>query len=212
MENRSENTQEYWDNYWVENMNKKTFFNSLIAIARKYYFAKAFAKFISKNYEVKNKSICEIGSGTGLTLACLKKMGAGKCIGVDYSSEAVKVAREINPSCEFMQGNAFKLENIADKSFDLVYSLGFLEHYTKEEQAEAILEQKRIARECIFIEVPYDIFYLRWLMKLNKIMGRTVTFSDEELFTRKTFSDLGLKGKTILMPTTFFLTIGHFES
>ena len=40
--------QKYWDKYWDENKNKKTFFNSLVAFAREYYFAKYFTKFIAK--------------------------------------------------------------------------------------------------------------------------------------------------------------------
>ena len=200
-----------WDKYWDENKNKKTFFNSLVAFAREYYFAKYFAKFIAKNYDIKGKVVCEIGAGSGLTLAHLKKLGASKCVGVDYSQEAIDMANNSNKECEFIYGDAFNLSIIKDKQFDLVYSLGFLEHYTKEEQLKLIAEQKRIAKECVFIEVPYDIFYFRWLFAINRKMGRTTTFSDEELFTKKTFQELGLKGKSKLMPGSFFLTIGHFE-
>ena len=200
-----------WDKYWDENKNKKTFFNSLVAFAREYYFAKYFAKFIAKNYDIKGKVVCEIGAGSGLTLAHLKKLGASKCAGVDYSQEAIDMANNSNKECEFIYGDAFNLSIIKDKQFDLVYSLGFLEHYTKEEQLKLIAEQKRIAKECVFIEVPYDIFYFRWLFAINRKMGRTTTFSDEELFTKKTFQELGLKGKSKLMPGSFFLTIGHFE-
>ncbi len=201
----------YWDRYWEENKDKKTFFNTLVAVARKYYFAKAFASFIAGNYNIENKEICEIGSGSGLTLAHLKKMGAKRCVGIDYSDVAVNMANDTQKECEFIQGDVFNLSNIQDESFDLVYSLGFLEHYNRDEQRKALIEQKRIARECVFIEVPYDIFYFRWLFAINRKLGRTTTFSDEELFTKKTFKELGLKGETKLMPNTFFLTIGHFE-
>jgi len=209
--NKNRQDIKHWDRFWEENKGKKTLFNALVAIVRKYYFAKIFAEFIARNYDIAGKEICEIGSGTGLTLAYLKKMGAGRCVGVDYSEVAVKMAVETQKECEFIQADAFKLDSIGDKSFDLVYSLGFLEHYTKEEQFQALSEQKRIARECVFIEVPYNIFYLRWLLGFNRMMGRTFTYSDEELFTEKTFRELGLKGATKLMPTAFFLTIGHFE-
>lgn len=208
MENR--NDKQYWDKYWVENKNKQTFFNTLVAIARKYYFAKAFARFIAANYDIKGKSVCEIGVGTGLTLAYLKKMGAAKCVGLDYSEESIKLARELNHDCEFVLADAFKID-LPDKQFDLVYSLGFLEHYTKEEQAHLLGEQKRIAKECVFIEVPHNIFYFRWLFAINRWLGRTTTFSDEELFTPKTFRGLGLVGRTKQMPSAFFITIGHFE-
>lgn len=203
--------QAYWNKYWIENKNKKTFFNTVVAILRKYYFARAFAKFIAKNYDITGKSICEIGVGSGLTLQYLKRFGADKCTGIDYSKEAIEWTKKENPDCEFILGDAFNLSNIPEKSFDLVYSLGFLEHYTKDEQEKLINEQKRIARDCVFIEVPFDIFYFRWLFALNRKLGRTTTFSDEEMFNKKSFKDLGLNGQSKLMPTTFFLTIGHFE-
>ena len=117
-----------------------------------------FAKFIAKNYDIKGKVVCEIGAGSGLTLAHLKKLGRVKMRGVDYSQEAIDMANNSNKECEFIYGDAFNLSIIKDKQFDLVYSLGFLEHYTKEEQLKLIAEQKRTAKECVFIEVPYDIF------------------------------------------------------
>jgi ribose 5-phosphate isomerase RpiB len=197
------NNKDYWNKYWEENKEKKTIFNSLVAVAREYYFAKAFAKFIAKNYNISGKSICEIGVGSGLTLNHLKNMGAGRCVGIDYSEKSIEMAKEKINSCEFILGDAY--------ATGLVYSLGFLEHYNKEDQKKLVDEQKRIAKECVFIEVPYDIFYFRWLFALNRKLGRTTTFSDEELFTPTTFANLGLTGKTKLMPTTFFLTIGHFE-
>ena len=202
--------KQYWNQYWEENKKKKTWFNSLVAFARKIYFAKAFAKFIAANYDVRGKSVCEIGVGSGLTLAHLKKMGASRCVGLDYSEKSIEIAKEANKDCEFILGDA-NSTGFQDKEFDLVYSLGFLEHYNKEEQLKLIAEQKRITKECIFIEVPYDIFYFRWLFTLNRKLGRTTTFSDEELFTSNTFKELGLVGQTKLMPSTFLLTIGHFE-
>lgn len=200
-----------WDQYWLENANKRTFFNTLVALARKYYFAKAFAKFIANNYNIKEKSICEIGVGSGLTLSYLKKMGAARCVGVDYSPEAIKFSSGKIKNCEFIIGDAFDLGRFGEKKFDLVYSLGFLEHYNKDEQKKLIAGQMSLAKECVFIEVPYDIFYFRWLFALNKFFGRTLTFSDEEMFTAETFKNLGLKGKSLPMLRTLYLTIGHFE-
>lgn len=202
--------KEYWNNYWKENLNKETFFNTLIAFARKYYFAKAFALFINKYFPVAGKSICEIGVGSGLTLSHLKRLGADKCLGIDYSEVSINLLRGQNQDCEFICGDAFNID-MPGKQFDLVYSLGLLEHYSKEEQKLLIDKQKQLARECVFIEVPFDIFYFRWLFAINRKLGRTTTFSDEELFTKKTFRDLGLSGASRLMPSTFFLTIGHFE-
>ncbi|MGL4376213.1 MAG: class I SAM-dependent methyltransferase [Microcoleaceae cyanobacterium] len=175
------------------------------------YLAKYFAKFIAKYFDVKNKIVCEIGAGSGPTLAYLKKMGASKCVGVDYSKEAIEMANGSNKEWEFIYGDAFNLSNREDKQFDLVYSIGFWDHYSKEDQLKLISEQKRTAKECVFIEVPYDIFYFRLLFAINRKLCRTTTFSDEELFTKKTFGELGLKGNSKFMPGSLFLTIGHFE-
>ena len=41
------------------------------------------------------------------------------------------MAKSSNEECEFICGDAFNLSDIPDKQFDLVYSLGFLEHYKK---------------------------------------------------------------------------------
>ncbi len=199
-----------WDSYWKENKNKETFFNGLVAVLRKYYFAKAFAKFLNQHHPVKGKKVCEIGVGSGLTLAHIKNLGASSCVGVDNSNEAIELAKQENKTCEFVFGDAFKLP-FADKEFDIVYSLGLIEHFNRDQQRQILAEQKRIAKECVFIEVPYDVFYFRWLFAFNRSRGRTLTFSDEELFTKATFRDIGLKGESKLMPTTFFLTIGHFE-
>ena len=189
--------KKYWDNYWVDNKEKHTFFNTLVDFARKYYFARAFAAFLDKNYPVAGKSVCEIGSGSGLTLSYLK--------------EAVKYAQANIKDCKFSVGDAFNLSSIPEKSFDIVYSLGFLEHYNRDEQKKLLAEQSRLARECVFIEVPYNSPHMSLLCYLNRKSGRTTTFSDEELFSPKTFRELGLTGKTKLMPNTFFITIGHFE-
>jgi len=203
--------KKYWNEYWTDNKEKNSFFNTLVSLARKYYFAKAFAVFINNNFPVKDKVVYEIGSGSGLTLSYLKKFGAKQCVGVDYSEEAIKMAKENGSDCEFIQGDAFDLSNIKDKSCDIVYSLGFFEHYSREEQKQLLAEQRRIARECVFIEVPCNILHVRLLYSFNTKMGRTNTFSNEELFRDKTFREIGLKGETKMMPGTFFITIGHFE-
>jgi ubiquinone/menaquinone biosynthesis C-methylase UbiE len=206
----NDNRPEYWNTYWQQNDKKETFFNSLVSIARKYHFAKAFAKTIAKGYPLKGKTVCEIGVGTGQTLSWVQRMGAKSCTGVDFSPTAVELGRRLSPECTFVEGDAFALP-FPDKSFDLVYSLGMIEHYDKETQMKLIREQMRVARECVFIEVPYDIWYFRLLFALNRRLGRTTTFSDEELFRPETFKNMGLTGKTVLMPNTFLLTIGHFE-
>ena len=63
--------------------------------------------------------------GIGPYSGLFEKIGASKCAGIDYSKEAIEMAKSSNEECEFIYGDAFNLSDIPDKHFDLVYSLGF---------------------------------------------------------------------------------------
>ena len=201
----------YWDNYWSDNKAKKTWLNSLISFLRKAYFAKAFAKNIARFADIKGKSVCELGSGSALTLKYLKELGAKKCTGIDYSREAIEYGKENYQECDFIHADLMAIEDSLTKKFDIVYSLGLIEHYSKEEQLKLVDIHRKLARESIFIEVPHDMIILRAMFALNKKMGRTMTFSDEELFSENSFRNMGLQGKVMPLADTFYLTIAYFE-
>lgn len=94
-------------------------------------------------------SILEAGAGTGRVTARLAAMGAETAI-LDTSETALAIARRVfervagRPG-RFIQGSIFALP-CPDRSFDLVWNAGLLEHFTPDEKRLALREMLRATR------------------------------------------------------------------
>lgn len=62
--------------------------------------------------------VLDLACGPGY-VAAAAQAGGGKPVGVDFSSEMVRLARERNPGIEFFEGDAHAL-NFSESSFDVV--------------------------------------------------------------------------------------------
>ncbi|CAL2082497.1 class I SAM-dependent methyltransferase [Tenacibaculum sp. 190524A02b] len=71
-----------------------------------------------------NKSILHVCCNDGEELISLKKKGAGKCVGVDLSIDAITSAIELNEKlqldCKFHTENVYNIENHISETFDFV--------------------------------------------------------------------------------------------
>jgi ubiquinone biosynthesis O-methyltransferase len=76
-----------------------------------------------------DKRVIDIGCGTGNTAARIAEIGARSVLGIDYSSNAIKLAnnRYSFDNLEFQVGSLKSLES-STEIFDIVTSLGTLEH------------------------------------------------------------------------------------
>ncbi len=92
----------------------------------------------------KGKRVLEVGCGRG-SLSCYFSDAGFDCKLLDSSEKAINIAEQIfktnNLKAEFVFGDAYNLP-FKDKSFDLVFSIGLLEHF--EEIEKPIQEQIRI--------------------------------------------------------------------
>lgn len=79
------------------------------------------------------KDALDDGCGSGRYSFALKSLGCGRVKGVDISSEALELARKMNPfsakEVSFEEGSVLELP-ADDKSFDFVFSNGVLHHTT----------------------------------------------------------------------------------
>ena len=81
---------------------------------------------LSKLNEIglEGKSILHPCCNDGEELLSLKKLGAGKCVGVDISETAIKSAQELNSKlgfdCEFLASDVYDIEKVVTEKFDLV--------------------------------------------------------------------------------------------
>ncbi len=110
--------------------------------------------------------VLEVGCGRGATLLSLIQRGA-QGTGLDYAESAIAFCNElkqsfgVNGQASFVQGDAFQLP-FESASFDLVYSIGLIEHF--EEPSAALEEQFRVLKPggCLIVQVPqkYSLYTL----------------------------------------------------
>jgi ubiquinone/menaquinone biosynthesis C-methylase UbiE len=60
--------------------------------------------------------------------------------------------------------------SFADQSFDAVYSLGLLEHFSPAEQVLLLREQARVAKKAVLVEVPAYTPHLRAMLWVNRTL------------------------------------------
>ena len=133
--NRAESFYTHWTKGDVQNQIQLAFRNHWTL------FSELILK--EKGYN-KGRRVLEIGCGRG-SLSCYFSDAAYDCTLVDLSENVINVAKEIFNKNElkanFMVGDANNLD-IPDNSFDIIYSIGLLEHF--EEIETPLKEQIRV--------------------------------------------------------------------
>jgi len=126
--------KEYWDNKW------DIFFDQYQQDLRYSYYLRAV---LNSN----EKKIIEIGAGSFRDTNALNQMGVD-CYGIDYSSNAVKLAKEKFPhiSEKIFEQDAFNI-SFPDKTFDLSFNNGFICYISENcDTVKLIKEQARISK------------------------------------------------------------------
>jgi len=110
--------------------------------------------------------VVDVGCGEGFGLYHLKANGIGdRYLGIDASSEALRLARQVNPGFKYRKGDIYKLP-FKDKSVDLVVCCEVLEHL--EDPEAALSELKRVSKKYILLSVPLE----PWFRLLNFARGK----------------------------------------
>ncbi|MCH5248456.1 MAG: methyltransferase domain-containing protein [Lachnospiraceae bacterium] len=77
-------------------------------------------------------------------------------VGLEYTSEAINIAKQYNENIEFVQGDIYKMP-FEDAAFDIVLCMEVLEHLT--EPAAAIEELLRVSKNFLIITVPNEPWF-----------------------------------------------------
>lgn len=108
---------------------------------KKGYFDYATRKMFDKHLgDLAGKTVLDVGCGTGLSMDYFRERGA-IVKGIDITFSSIRYVREIGLFA--VQADARKLP-YKDNSFDIVYSIGVIEHF--HETQSALEEQARVCK------------------------------------------------------------------
>jgi len=110
-------------------------------------------------------NVIDIGCGEGFVINCLNYP---KITGVDISRNALRIAKEKNPECEFCSGSICDI-SFKENSFDLVIATEVLEHLDKPDLA--LQEIRRITKNYCIISVPNEPYF----RAMNFLRGKNLT-------------------------------------
>jgi len=162
--------EKIWDDIW-ENEYKKVKY--LIKDPPEFNYD---LKRIIENYGQKNNKIIEVGCGTGLSSLILDDRFDKSLL--DLNQKAIEIARYAfkmqNKEANFITENMFEMD-ISDKTYDIVFNSGVIEHFNSGQRYTALSEYKRILKDngLIILAFPnhYSILY-RFRYIFENIIGK----------------------------------------
>lgn len=161
--------------------------------AGSWYGARLFVKLL-KDYKREIRTGLELGGGPGLFAKIVaQKIGFDLTL-IDNNEEGYKLFKDCSNFGKYILKDFF--EYFPDEKFDLVFSIGVIEHYfERQKRIEVLKIHKRLSKKFILVAVPKESFLVRNFAHLDPKRGY------EKLYTRKELEDevreAGLK------PTSF---------
>jgi SAM-dependent methyltransferase len=190
----------HWDEFW----------SSSPETADVYANDGRLVEFLLSRLDVKGKRVLEVGAGTGRDSLALAKAGA-HVVTIDYSDQSLRIIRDVAGSeLGIVCGDALSLP-FADRSFDIVFHQGLLEHFRR--PLELLCENHRVL--CpggyLLVDVPqrwhYYTLMKHALMAVNRwFAGWETEFSAGELASLMRQAGFELTGEygTNLFPPVWY--------
>ncbi len=192
-----------WDIYWAaKNKRTSAVYDFLAGIYRRLVVKNILNHFVFK-YFPKGAKVLHAGCGSGQVDVDIAKHI--DITALDISANALIIYRQVHgKKCKTIQGNIFSLPFV-DESFDGVYNLGVLEHFTPDEIQLILAEAKRILKPNgrIIILWPPTFGFTVFILDsahfiLNKIFRMKVKLHPDEIthckgkeFAMDTFTSAG---------------------
>ena len=101
--------------------------------------------------------VLDVGCGEGfVTNLLVSNIVNIDVVGLEYTREALEIARKSNPSVQWIQGDIYQLP-FEDETFDIIICTEVLEHLSNPHRA--IAECKRVCKKYILLTVPNEPWF-----------------------------------------------------
>ncbi|MBU3897192.1 MAG: methyltransferase domain-containing protein [Nanoarchaeota archaeon] len=163
-----------WNNFWFVNSSLKMFVWKFY----ERYRSKAYIKLL-KNINLDNKTMVELGGGSGYLLGLISLQKNTKAFVVDNSEEAYQTYKKsgIKFGVKYVKEDLFNYK----KKYDIVMSDGVIEHFQKIKRQKAISVHKKLMKDnglCV-IFVPKDSWFVKTFLSMKG--GYEKKFTSDEL-------------------------------
>ena len=175
-----------WDEYWTKKKTKSQALYRLVAgFYREFIIKRSLNYFIEQEFK-KGSKLLHAGSGTGqVDTDILDKY---KITALDISGEALKLYRENNgDKAKLLRASIFGIPT-KKASFDGIYNMGVMEHFTEGEDIQILKEFSRVLKpngKIVLFWPPkfgMSVIFLNSLhFFLNNILKKNIRLHPEEI-------------------------------
>jgi len=161
-----------WEEYWSKNRKINNLLYDFIAkFYRKFIIRRALNNF-TKKYFRPNSNLLHAGCGSGQVDEDIAKIFS--ITALDISKNALEIYKKVNKNkCKILEGSILNIPQ-KDESFDGIYNLGVMEHFTKEEIHKILIEFKRVLKpkaKIILFWPPEFGITVRFLNMLHYVLN-----------------------------------------
>lgn len=144
MKNNEEQIRDAWDEYWTnQGTSSNDIYNFIAAFYRNRIIKPYLNRYLSKYFR-RGEHVLHAGCGSGMVDRDVVRHL--EITALDISPEALLIYRKVNPEVRnTCLGNIFHLP-FQEATFDGVYNLGVMEHFTEDEIVQILKEFARVLR------------------------------------------------------------------
>lgn len=187
MDKKNKKEENAWDNYWTRKNAKiqTVTYNNIAGFYRKFIIKRALNIIIEEEFE-KGSKLLHAGSGTGeVDKDIIQKYNI---TALDISKEALKLYKLNNgDNVKLVHADIFDIP-VKSSSFDGVYNMGVMEHFTENEDIKILKELRRVLKKdgkAVLFWPPkfgISVIFLNSLhFILNKIFKKNIRLHPDEI-------------------------------
>lgn len=197
--------QQEWDTYWNKDRKSENILYDLIAVFYRVCIIRRILNHFTRKHFVKGSNVLHAGCGSGQVDAGVAQWV--KLSAMDISAKALEIYHKTNPSVEeIIHGDIFNTL-CPGASFDGIYNLGVMEHFTPDEIDAILKEFNRVVKPggkmVILVPPEYglSVMFLKGVhFILNDVLKKNVQLHPAEIsrpkskaHARKIYEQHGLK-------------------